>query len=168
MLHCPTLVAYQESCVQNRLARYQRSPQIPRAGHINGRLERPDRRQAFSRWVDVRGWAIAQSGDPLALRVTLNGRHLKTIAATEQRADVTAAAHGLAQAPGPVWGFDDVVMLDEQKTPAYAVLTASAISTRNESFARTIGVALLRRQSGRDARCRGMRISRRGIRCRRA
>ena len=85
--------------------------------HINGRLERPDRRQAFSRWVDVRGWAIAQSGDPLALRVTLNGRHVKTIAATEQRADVTAAAHGLAQAPGPVWGFDDVVMLDERRRP---------------------------------------------------
>jgi ubiquinone/menaquinone biosynthesis C-methylase UbiE len=100
--------------------------------------------------VDVRGWAIAQSGDPLALRITLNGRHVKTIAATEQRADVTAAAHGLAQAPGPVWGFDDVVMLDEQKTPAYAMLTASAISTRNESIARTIGVAMLRRQSGRD------------------
>jgi ubiquinone/menaquinone biosynthesis C-methylase UbiE len=118
--------------------------------HINGRLERPDRRQAFSRWVDVRGWAIAQSGDPLALRVTINGRHVKTIPATEQRADVNAAMHGLANAPGPVWGFDDVVMLDEKKTPARALLVASAVSTRNGSIARTIGVAVLRRQSGRD------------------
>jgi ubiquinone/menaquinone biosynthesis C-methylase UbiE len=117
---------------------------------INGRLERPDRRQAFSRWVDVRGWAIAESGDPLALRITVNGRHLKTITATEERADVNAAAHGLAKAPGPVWGFDDVVPLDELKTPAYAILAASAVSTRNPSIARTVGVALLRRQSARD------------------
>jgi ubiquinone/menaquinone biosynthesis C-methylase UbiE len=100
--------------------------------------------------VDVRAWAIAESGDPLALRITLNGRHVKTIAATEQRADVTAAAHGLVKAPGPVWGFDDVVMLDEKKTPARALLVARAISTRNKSIARTIGVAVLRRQSGRD------------------
>lgn len=118
--------------------------------HINGRLERPERRQAFSRWVDVRAWAIAQTGDPLALRITINGRHVKTIAATEQRADVPATTHGLAQAPGPVWGFEDVIMLDEHKMPSYAVLAASAVSTRNLSIARTIGVAMLRRQTGRD------------------
>ena len=84
------------------------------------------------------------------LRVTLNGRHVKTIPATEQRADVTAASHGLVNAPGPVWGFDDVVMLDEKKLPARALLVAKAISTRDRSIARTLGVALLRRQSGRD------------------
>ena len=117
---------------------------------INGRLERPDRRQAFSRWVDVRAWAIAESGDPLALRITINGRHVKTITATEERGDVTAAVHGLAKATGPVWGFDDVVPLDELKTPAYAVLAASAVSTRTPSSARTVGIALLRRQSARD------------------
>jgi ubiquinone/menaquinone biosynthesis C-methylase UbiE len=49
-----------------------------------------------------------------------------------------------------VWGFDDVVPLDELKTPAYALLAASAVSTRNPSLSRTIGVALLRRQSARD------------------
>ena len=100
--------------------------------------------------MDVRGWAIAQSGDPLALRITLNGRHVKTIAATEQRADIPPAAYGLAQASGPVWGFDDVVMLDEQKMPSYGLLAASAISTQNPSVARTIGVAMLRRQSAGD------------------
>jgi SAM-dependent methyltransferase len=117
---------------------------------INGRLERPERRQAFSRWVDVRGWAIAESGDPLALRVTINGRHVKTIAATEVRTDIPSTAHGLPKAPGPVWGFDDVIQLDDMRMPPYAVIAASAVSTSNPANSRTIGVAFLRRQSGRD------------------
>lgn len=112
---------------------------------INGRIERPERRQAFTRWVDVRGWAVAQSGDQLVLDITLNGRSVKRIPATTERPDIVA--HGLPSATGPVYGFEDVVPLDEHGLPPYVLFAASAVSVRAPSLRRTLGVALLKRRS---------------------
>ena len=48
---------------------------------IEGRLERPGRRQLYSRWLDVRGWARAVSGEALVVRIAMNGRLLGEFAA---------------------------------------------------------------------------------------
>jgi ubiquinone/menaquinone biosynthesis C-methylase UbiE len=115
---------------------------------ITGRLERPDRWQAFSRWVDVRGWAVAQTGDTLALRITLNGRVVKEIPAQE-RPDIVPP--GLPSPGARVYGFEDVVPLEGVGlTSSYVLLTASAVSVQRPSINRTLGVAFLKRRGSRD------------------
>ena len=115
---------------------------------ITGRLERPERWQAFSRWVDVRGWAVAQTGDQLALRITINGRFVREIPSHE-RPDIVPP--GIPSNAGRVCGFEDVVPLEDVGlTSPYAVLAASAVSLQRPAIGRTLGVAFLKRRGGRD------------------
>jgi len=100
---------------------------------IQGRLERPGRRQLYSRWVDVRGWAVSVQGHALVVRIALNGRLLAELPVRLERAE------------GALAGFEGVIPL-ETWAPAVGLLTATAVSTSAPAVRRTLGVALIRRR----------------------
>jgi ubiquinone/menaquinone biosynthesis C-methylase UbiE len=112
-------------------------------GEIDGRLERPQRRQHFSRWVDVRGWAVSLRGEPLTVRLALNGRLLKELAVCAERPEIV---HLHPDNPtSPRSGFEGVISL-EQWRGSRGILTATAVSKQDPQSRRTLGVALLHRR----------------------
>jgi SAM-dependent methyltransferase len=102
---------------------------------IQGGLERPDRRQRFSRTVDVRGWVSAPKGVPVAVDVWIGGRSVRRLA--------------LTPSPDPPQGdairatFDDVLPLASVSGRAW--LRVIATSDADPKNRRVLGVALLAR-----------------------
>jgi SAM-dependent methyltransferase len=106
---------------------------------IHGSLERPDRRQLYSRWVDVRGWAVADDG-AVVVRVYGGSRLLREIVPDVPRPDIVAHATGRS---ATTHGFDVQVPLDT--APRRFWLRVIAASIANPAQARTLGVCLLTR-----------------------
>jgi SAM-dependent methyltransferase len=97
---------------------------------ILGRLERPARRQVYSRWLDVRGWARAVQGDPLTMRFTLNGRLLQELPVEGERFEGEISLESWGRAAG--------------------ILTAAAVSPARPDLRRTLGVSLIRRRGANE------------------
>ncbi len=112
---------------------------------IDGRLERPQRRQFYSRWVDVRGWALATRDEPLIVRVAVNGRVLQELPVTAERPELVQLYPDRPAAAR--CGFEGVVPL-ESPAPARGLLTVTALSKSQPHIRRTLGVALLQRRRG--------------------
>ena len=90
MLHCPRFGSYQESRVQNRLARYQRSPPIPRTGP-HQRTPRTARSAAGFFTLGGR----ARLGDRAVRRSAGAARHAQRASREDDRGDRTARrCHG--------------------------------------------------------------------------
>jgi SAM-dependent methyltransferase len=114
---------------------------------IQGRLEQPQPIQPYSRWIDVRGWVQSVRGEPLVVRVSVNGRVLRELPVAAGPAATGTAAAGLETARS---AFQSIVSLD-QWTPARGVLTVTAVSTAQPRIRRTLGISWLQRQRA-DAR----------------
>jgi len=120
---------------------------------IAGTLERPGSPHVYSRWVDIRGWAIATNGDPLVVKVKVNGRILKELALDEERPDVAPAATATKPSAPPapaVRGFDAVVSLENLRLPRYALLTVTAVAPHRPVLTRVLGVRLLQQRRAGD------------------
>jgi SAM-dependent methyltransferase len=112
---------------------------------IYGRLERPEPVQPYSRWIDVRGWVQSVRGEPLVVRVAVNGRVLQELPVSIERADIAPVhqnGNGHADLKS---GFESIVSL-EPWVPARGILTVTAVSTAQPRIRRTLGVAWLRRE----------------------
>jgi SAM-dependent methyltransferase len=116
-------------------------------GRIHGLLERPAPEQSYSRWVDVRGWAQSVAGDPLVVRIALNGRLLKEVPVRIERPEIAERRPDLAK--GLPCGFEEVIPLDAH-APRIGVLTATALSTKTPGLRRTLGVSFLHRRGAGD------------------
>jgi ubiquinone/menaquinone biosynthesis C-methylase UbiE len=116
---------------------------------IRGLLEQPIRRQVYSHWVDIRGWAISTDGDPLYVEVHVNGKTVHEIAVSEERLDVGAKDERLSKL-SPFCGFDAIVSLEDHRLPRYSLLTAVAVSRRRPTVRRALGLTLLERRRAGD------------------
>jgi len=114
---------------------------------IHGCLERPPRRQFYSRWVEVRGWALSVHGEALIVRVAVNGRVLKELPVRMERPE--APERDPSHPDGARYGFAEVVSL-EDRAPAAGILTATAIAVSNPRVRRTLGLSLIRRRGAND------------------
>jgi len=104
-------------------------------GRIQGVLERPDRRQRFSRTVDVRGWVSAPRDVAVSVDAWIGGRRVR-------RLTLTPAAGGAA--PDTLRAtFDDVLPL--AAVPRRAWLRVIATADGDPTSRRVLGVALLAR-----------------------
>jgi SAM-dependent methyltransferase len=104
---------------------------------ITGGIERPDRRQRFSRTVDVRGWVAAPVDRPVTVDVWVNGTRL-------QRLPLTPAAAGAAPAGQARATFDAVVPLDRVPARAWLRIVASAAGEgRAAGESRVLGITQL-------------------------
>jgi SAM-dependent methyltransferase len=111
---------------------------------VLGALERPDRRQLYSRWVDVRGWALSRDAD-VVIRVFAGRSLLREMAPTLPRPDVVARLPSWAA--GRACGFDEQISLDS--APRRFWLRIVAVRVDDPTRVRTLGVSLLTRASAR-------------------
>jgi ubiquinone/menaquinone biosynthesis C-methylase UbiE len=117
---------------------------------ISGALERPDRKQRYSRSVDVRGWVSAPAERPVAVDVWLGDTKLR-------RLDLSATP-GSTSAPTSVDGpaaphlvrssFDAVLPLGGG--PSRGWLRVVAVAADDASVSRVLGITRLVRASSRD------------------
>jgi SAM-dependent methyltransferase len=110
---------------------------------IDGRVERPEPIQPYSRWIDVRGWALSLRDEPLVVRVAVNGRVRAELPVTAERPDIAQQHPDRRDAARS--GFEGTVSLD-QEMPARGVLTVTAVSTTEPRIRRTLAMAWLQRQ----------------------
>jgi ubiquinone/menaquinone biosynthesis C-methylase UbiE len=103
---------------------------------IAGGIERPDRRQRFSRSVDVRGWVASPADRSVAVDVWLDGARL-------QRLPLTPAAGGAA-AGETRSTFDAVVPLDRAPARGWLRIVATAADdARAAGESRVLGITRL-------------------------
>ena len=81
---------------------------------MDGGLERPDRKQRYSRSVDVRGWVSAPAGRPVAVDVWLGDTKLRRLdlAATPGSTQPATSSDGPAALRLVRSSFDTVIPLD--------------------------------------------------------
>ena len=103
---------------------------------VQGQLERPDRKQLYSRWVDVRGWAAADDG-AVIVRIYNGSTLLREVVPDAPRPDVTTA-----RASAPL-GFDVQIPLDTAPRRFWLQVVAARLT--DPSQARTLGVCRLTR-----------------------
>lgn len=107
--------------------------------HIQGAIERPNRRHVYARSVDVRGWVAATAGTRPSIRVAINGRLVRQIETRREPASGDTER----------FTFDNVVDLDGLRLPAIAFLTVTARAAADARERRVLGISLLQRQSPR-------------------
>jgi hypothetical protein len=107
---------------------------------VLGALERPDRRQLYSRWVDVRGWALSRDAD-VVIRIFAGRSLLREMAPTLPRPDVIARLPSWAA--GRACGFDQQISLES--APRRFWLRIVAVRVDDPTRVRTLGVSLLTR-----------------------
>jgi len=104
---------------------------------IAGGVERPDRKQRYSRSVDVRGWIAAPPDRPVVVDVWAGGTHLSRLPLTP------VAASAPARSP-----FDAVLPLDG--LPARFWLRVVASGKADPRSAHVLGITRLVRAGARD------------------
>jgi ubiquinone/menaquinone biosynthesis C-methylase UbiE len=115
---------------------------------IRGLLEQPVRRQPYSKWTVISGWAVATNGDPLTIEVRLNGKRVQEIPLTLERPEVIARDPRLA-GRSSLCGFEATLPLEDRRLSRYTVITVRAVSQKDRSIRRTLGLAMLdHRKSG--------------------
>jgi ubiquinone/menaquinone biosynthesis C-methylase UbiE len=106
---------------------------------IAGVLERPDRFQPFSRWVDVRGWVESSHGRPLLVEVGDGRSVLHEFRCPDSPAEPGARAR---------FRFDAVVPL--LTAPKAFWLTVTAVDPFDRSVRRVLGTSRMRRVAASD------------------
>jgi ubiquinone/menaquinone biosynthesis C-methylase UbiE len=117
---------------------------------MDGALERPDRKQRYSRSVDVRGWVSAPAERPVAVDVWLGATKLRRLdlALSPGSINHPTSADGPPASRRVRSSFDTVIPLDGG--PSRGWLRVVAVAADDASASRVLGITRLVRASSRD------------------
>jgi ubiquinone/menaquinone biosynthesis C-methylase UbiE len=110
---------------------------------IVGTIDEPGPRQPYTGWVDVRGWALAQDGQPVTVVVEVNGRRVGSGLQRVPRPDVEALFPKLPGATA--CGFYVRLTSEELPDVPRAELIVRACLTHRPDVTQVIGSSLIER-----------------------
>ncbi|MPZ20410.1 MAG: methyltransferase domain-containing protein [Luteitalea sp.] len=116
---------------------------------ILGALELPRPMQAYSHWLNIRGWACARDGQPVTVVVKAGGRTLAELHPSTPRPDVARVHPGVPGSDRS--GFESIVPASALPRRRMAVVRVEAqIGNASVSVTRTLSVVPVLRFSGRS------------------